>query len=115
MLSNPQQRALQALITQPTKKEAAAAAGIAIRTLETYLHNEEFISEYGKACRQLVTNATRQTQQALNPAITALVDIVSNEEEAAPARISAARALLEYGLRLTEFSDILSTLEEIGG
>lgn len=110
-MSPKKQRALQALLTQPTKTAAAAAAGIAPRTLRDYLSDVEFQKEYKKAFGQLVTDATRQAQQALSPAISALRDIVEDDNESSSARIAAARSLLEYGLRLTEFNDILQELE----
>lgn len=109
------QRALQALLTQPTKKKAAEAAGITARTLRDYLADPEFQREYKKAFGQLVQDATRQAQQSLSPAISALRDIVEDEKESSSARIAAARSLLEYGLRLTEFTDILEELESVEG
>ena len=109
------QRALQALLTQPTKTKAAEAAGISPRTLRDYLADPEFQKEYKKAFGQLVTDATRQAQQSLSPAISALRDIVEDDNEHSSARIAAARSLLEYGLRWTEFSDILAELEAVEG
>ncbi len=109
------QRALQALLTQPTKKAAAEAAGITPRTLQTYLADAEFQAEYKKAFGRLVNDATRQAQQALSPAISALRDIVEDDNENSSARIAAARSLLEYGLRLTEISDILAELSSVQG
>ena len=110
-----QQRALQALLTQPNKKAAAEAAGITPRTMTTYLSDPDFQSEYKKAFGQLVHDATRQAQQALSPAISALRGIVEDDTESSSARISAARSLLEYGLRMTEFSDILTELQAVEG
>lgn len=108
------ERALQALLTCPTKKAAAEQAGIKPRTLRDYLADPEFQVEYKKAFQALVTEATRQAQQALSPAISALQSIVEDEDESSSSRIAAARALLEYGLRLTEFNDILRELEDVG-
>lgn len=109
-----QQRALQALLTCSTKKEAATAAGITDRTLRSYLADPEFQAQYRKAVGELVDEATRQAQKALTPAITALRCIVEDEGEKTGNRISAARTLLEYGLRLTEFNDIMSELDGAG-
>lgn len=111
MLTPKKQRALQALLTNATKQEAAKAAGISPRTLCDYLADEEFQREYKRAFRQLVTDATRQAQQSLSPSLHALSDIVQDEGENSNTRISAARTLLEYTLRLTEISDILQELE----
>ena len=109
------ERALQALLTQPNKKMAAQAAGITPRTLTMYLSDPEFQTEYRKAFGQLVQDATRQAQQSLSPALSALRSIVEDDNENSSARIAAARSLLEYGLRLTEFSDILQELESVAG
>lgn len=106
-----QRRALQALLTCSTKREAAKAAGITDRTLRTYLADADFQAEYRRAVRSLVDEATKQAQKALTPAITALRCIVEDDTEKSGNRISAARALLEFGLRLTEFNDILRELE----
>ena len=113
---NPKQiKALQALLTQPTKAAAAKEAGIDESTLRRYLSDPEFQKEYKAAFSQLVQDATRQAQQSLSPAISALRDIVEDDNENSSARIAAARSLLEYGLRLTEFSDILAELEAVEG
>lgn len=113
-LSPNEFKALQALLTHPSKTEAAEAAGISVRTLQRYLADESFQEAYRDAFQDLVTDATRQVQQSLSPAIKALRSIVEDEGENASARISAARALLEYGLRMTELSDILGELRSYG-
>ena len=69
-----QNKALQALLTSPNKRAAAEAAEIDEKTLRKYLAEPEFQKEYKAAFSELVTDATRQVQQSLNPAISALVD-----------------------------------------
>lgn len=107
------ERALQALLTCPTKKAAAEQAGITPRTLRDYLADPEFQAEYKKAFQTLVAEATRQAQQSLSPALSALKFIVEDDGESSSSRIAAARALLEYGLRLTEQNDILARLDAL--
>ena len=60
----------------------------------------------------MVEDATRQAQQAIAPALFTLLEIMEDREEAAQARISAARAILSHGLKLTETTDILNRLQE---
>lgn len=108
-----QQKALVALLTQPTKEKAATAAGITSKTLRSYLEDPEFQAEYKRAFTGLVEDATRQAQQAISPALATLREIVVDKEENAQARISAARSVLEYSLKLTEATDILSRLDEL--
>lgn len=107
-----QSKALAALLTQPTKEKAAAAAGIGLTTLKRYLDNPEFQREYQRAVFGLVEDAAAQAKQSLNPALSTLREIVENSDANDQARIQAARSLLEYGLRLTEIVDILRTIED---
>ena len=108
-----QQKALLALLTEPTKTKAAGAAGITMKTLRGYLADPEFQAEYRKAFGSMVEDATRQAQQALAPALSTLREIVESEGEKATDRISAARSILEYGMKLTEQFDILTRLDEL--
>lgn len=109
------QRALQALLTQPNKTAAAQAAGVSTRTLQSYLADADFQAEYTKAARHLVIDAARQAQLCLSPTLTALRSIVEDEDENTSARTAAGRTLLEYGLRLTEITDILLELATVDG
>ncbi len=77
--------------------------------------NPEFQEEYKKAFAGLVEDATRQAQQALSPALSTLKEIVEDSGEAAPARVSAARSILEYGMKLTEQLDIIERINALEG
>ena len=108
-----QQKALAALLTSPSKAAAAKAAGIAPRTLRDYLADPEFQAAYRDAFGNMVEDATRQAQQAISPAMSTLREIVEDREEDAQARISATRAILSHGIKLTETTDILNRLQEL--
>ena len=112
-LTQKQQKALSALLTNPTKEAAAKAAGIESKTLRRYLTDPEFQAEYQKAVSGMIEDAATQARQSLNPALSCLREIVEDGGETATARISAARSLLEYGFRLTEIADIMKQLEEL--
>lgn len=107
------QKALVALLTQPTKEKAAAAAGITSKTLRAYLDDPEFQAEYRKAFAELVEDATRKVQQTLDPAIAVLQEIMEDRDENGQVRVTAARSLLRYGLEMTETVDVLSRLQEL--
>ena len=108
-----QQKALLALLTNPTKEKAAAAAGITSKTLRGYLADPEFQAEYRKAFAGMVEDATRQARQAIAPALSTLREVVEDSGEGSQFRISAARSILEYSLKLTEQNDILAKLKEL--
>ena len=112
-LTQKQNRALLALLTHPTREEAAKAAGITSKTLRTYLEDPVFQAAYKAALAELLEDATTQAKQSLNPALTALREITEDREQQSQARVSAARSLLEYSLKLTEQVDILTKLEEL--
>lgn len=108
-----QNKVLAALLTAPSKAAAAQAAGISPRTLRDYLADPTFRQEYQKAFAGLVEDATRQAQQAIAPALSTLREVVEDADENAQARISAARSILEYSMRLTETTDVLTRLDEL--
>lgn len=107
------EKALAALLTHSTKKEAAQAAGISPRTLQDYFKDAEFQARYREAFKSMVEDATRQAQQAINPALSTLREIMEDKDMLAAARINAAKGALEYALRLTEANDILDQLQEL--
>lgn len=107
-----QQKALVALLTQPTK-EKAAATGITSKTLRSYLDDPEFLAEYRKAFSDLVEDATRKVQQTLDPAVAVLREVMEDGSENGQVRVSAARSVLEYGLKMTEQTDILNRLQDL--
>lgn len=110
-LSPRKQKALYALLFCPTRKAAAEAAGISESTLRSYLKDPEFISRYKEESAAMLDSATRQLQGTLTAAIDRLGAIVRDDEANSAAQISAARSLLEFSLKFTEFTDILQELE----
>lgn len=107
------QKALAALLTSPTKKAAAEKAGINERTLRDYFKDSEFLEEYNRAFAGVVQDATRAAQQTLQPAISTLKEILEDGDETGQVRVSAARSVLEYGMKLTEQADILARLDDL--
>lgn len=107
------QKALLALLENPTKEKAAAAAGITSKTLRRYLDNPEFQTEYRVAFSGMVSDAVRQAQKTLSPALTTLEEIMRDDEQNGQIRVSAARSLLEFSLKATEQLDILDRLEAL--
>lgn len=107
------EKALQALLVCRTRAEAAKAAGIGESTLREYMKDAEFMERYKQAFGGMVADATRQAQQTLSPALSTLREIMEDREEQASARITAARSILEYAMKLCEHTDILDQLREL--
>lgn len=109
------EKALRSLLTAPTKKAAAEAAGISDRTLREYLQQEDFQEAYRAALSDLVDDATQKAKAALAPALAVLDGIANDPEAADTSRIAASRGVLEYGLRLIETTDVIKRLEALEG
>ena len=113
MLTAKQRRAIDALLTCRTQTEAAQKAGISRQTLRKYRKNPEFEAEYNKAARGVLEDAKTQAAAGLGPAVDALIKIVIDDEAQDTARVSAAKAVLEYSLRLCDYVDIARRLEKL--
>ena len=107
------EKLLAALLTSRTKKEAAAAAGISDRTMRSYFEDKEFCQRYREAFAGVIEDATRQAQALLMPALSTLQTVMEDEEIPAQARITAARSIIDYSMRLTEQNDIMRQLDEL--
>lgn len=107
------EKLLAALLTSRTKKEAAAAAGISDRTMRSYFEDKEFCQRYREAFAGVVQDATRRAQQLLEPALSTLQTVMEDEAIPAQARITAAKSIIDYSLKLTEQTDILEQLREL--
>lgn len=107
------EKAMAALLSSDTQTEAAKKAGITERTLRNYLADPAFREEYQRRKRQLVSDATRQIQSSYKSAIKALREIVESDRASEGGKISAARALLEYGQKFTETNEIMVAVEEL--
>ena len=113
MLTPKMRRAIDALLTCRTQTEAAQKAGISRQTLRKYRKNPEFEAEYNEAARGVLEDAKTQAAAGLGPAVDALIKIVIDDEAQDTARVSAAKAVLEYSLRLCEYVDIARRLEKL--
>ena len=107
------EKLLAALLTSRSKKDAAAAAGIAERTMRTYFEDPEFCQRYREAFAGVIEDATRQAQALLMPALSTLQTVMEDEEIPAQARTTAAKSIIDYSLKLTEQADILEQLREL--
>lgn len=113
ILSPKQQKALAALLTCKSNEDAAKQAGVTPRTMSRYLSDPEFKAEYQRAFSGLVEAATRSAQKNLEPAVSTLRELMEDKTQNGQIRVSAARSLLEYSLKLSERVDILERLDEL--
>lgn len=108
-----QELALRAVISHPTLKDAAQAAGVSETTLWRYMQDGEFSRRLREARREAVNHAVLRLQKASSDAVTVLRDIMMKESAPAPARITAARAVLDYSMRAVETDELRVRIEEL--
>lgn len=112
-MTGRQQKALAALIRAPTMAAAAKDAGVGISTLRRWLREDPaFVTAYRAALDELLKDASAQSKKNLSTALDVLAQIMENGENS-QARIAAAKATIEYGLRLNEAVDVVERLEKL--
>jgi hypothetical protein len=112
-LSEKQERALAAVLSHPTTKEAALAAGISETTLWRYTRDEEFSRRLKEARREAFDHTVTRLQKSSGEAVTVLRDLMMKEDAPAAARISAARTVLDYAMRAAEQDELKARINEL--
>lgn len=114
-LTPKQQKAITALLDQPTLKEAASACGVNESTLWRWLQDDTFQREYRQARGQLLESTLTALQRASGDAVETLKAVMKDTTAQPSARVSAAKAVLELGLKgreILEVEERLRALEE---
>lgn len=112
-LNARQQRAILALLSEPTVAKAAEAAAVPQRTLYGWLQDAEFEAAYQLARRQAMRQAVARLQQASAGAVDTLLEVARNAAAPAVARVSASRTILEMALRAVEIEDLDNRLKAL--
>jgi ACT domain-containing protein len=105
------EKALIALLKNPSITRAAKNSGLSEETLYRYLRDKEFVSEYRAARRLTVENAVAELQGAANEAVETLKKNLHCENPAV--EIRAAQIILDNALKGVEMIDILERLEKL--
>lgn len=112
-LDAKQEKALAALLSQPTVPAAARACGSSEATLFRYLRDDNFKAHYRRARAEVVEHAISQLQRDCSVASQALREICASKEAPASARVAAARAILDGAVRGVELQDMAARLEGV--
>jgi len=117
-LNARQERALSALLTSPTIKDAATVARLSETTLHRYLRDEVFAASYRTARRETVAHLTTRLQADSSSMAQVLKDIAEDTSAPASARVTAARSVIDFTLKSVELEDLaerIGALEEMIG
>ena len=112
-LSPKKQKAILALLEQPSIQMAATTIGIGETTLHRWLNDKDFKDSFRAAKQQIVTQAISRLQNNAGKAITCLVDIMDDKNSPPSTRVSAARTILEMTNKAVEIEDLQARLESI--
>lgn len=106
-------KALAALMSEPTIRAAAKKLDIAEPTLYKWLRDPIFSSMYREARMKAVEHAIAKLHKGTNIAVDRLLHIIQDGEQPAAVQVAAARAVLEYSFRGLDVMSLLTKLEEL--
>lgn len=113
-LSAREVRFIGALVGGASESDAAAVAGVSDRTARRWLVRPAVRQELARCSAAVLGEVSVRLVAVMSEAIDVLRSVMSDPAASAPARTSAARAVLEVGLRLAELvslSDRVAVLE----
>lgn len=102
-----------ALVSEGTIKAAADSLGCAKRTLYERMKKPDFRKLYNEAKADILKNATAKLQGELCNSINTLCEIRDDASAPKQTRANCAVAVLQYGAKFTETTDIIERLEAI--
>jgi hypothetical protein len=110
-INSRKNKALAALISEPTIKGAAEVSGVSERTIYQYLSDAEFKQALTDAESELLSNAQRILIKGQEVALGVLMDVMENSTD--NNRRLAAVSWLELTLRLRELVSIEERIKKL--
>jgi len=108
-LTGRQQRAVVALLTTRSTRDAARAAKIGEATLHRWLKVPEFVAAYEAARRQVVELTIGRVAHASTAALDTLLEVMTNPEAPASPRVTAALGVLSITAKAMELAKVTAT------
>ena len=112
-LTPRQDKAVEAMLQQPTLARAAAAVGVHERTLRRWLAEPAFRDAVQAARRAAFGQAMGLVQWYASVAVAALVKVVNDPAAPANCRVTAAAVLLKVGREGIELDDLARRVEAL--
>jgi hypothetical protein len=109
-----QERAIIALLNEPTIAKAADTAGVGERTLHRWLEQDQkFSKAYRRARREAFSHAIALTNRYAPHAVNTLVKVMSDSTAPHSARVSASVAMLRFSREGIELDDMVARIEAL--
>ncbi len=111
---NPQHdRAIIALLTQPSIAEAARSCGLGESTLRRWLHQPDFAHAYAQARQQAFSVALGYLQNLSEQAVQTLQSLMQDQQVSPSVRHSAARTVLQMSFKGSELLTLQTRLDQL--
>src|SRR5262249_134938 len=115
-LTGRQQRAINALLSEPSIIKAAEAAKVSKATMYRWLADAQFSTALKEARGRALESTLTGLQGASVKAVETLYDMMNDEKVSAAARVNAAGKILEMSLRVRDLivnEDRISAIETL--
>jgi hypothetical protein len=112
-LTTAQEKAILALLDEPTVDRAAKAAGVGRRSLYRWMDDPDFSKAYRKARRESFSQAMSASQKYAPVAVQVLAKIMTDATLSVSARVSAATALLKFSRESIELDDLATRVDDL--
>ena len=106
------ERAVAALMANPTAKEAAKAAGIGESTLRAYKSDPEFVELYTAARHELIDEGVKSLQERFSEAVETVCQVMHDGAAPPSVRLSAANSIIQNCVRLTDETERMKRAEK---
>ncbi len=113
-IDNPQfDRAIIALLTQPSIAEAARACDLGESTLRRWLHQPDFAHAYSQARQQAFSVALGSLQNLSEQAVQTLQSLMQDPQISPSVRLSAARTILQMSFKAAQQCTLQARLDQL--
>ena len=114
-LSANQKKAITALLSEPTVRDAAKAAGLGERTMYRYLSNPTFKAELRQRQDEILAATTAALVGLAGDAVATLRGVLQDKDASASVKVRAALGWLAHTQKTVELDDLaarIAALEE---
>jgi hypothetical protein len=114
-LTPQQDRAVLALINQPSVPKAAESCGVPERTLYRWLEEPVFREAFRSVRRKAFDQAASLNLRFMAMAVNTLAKVAADAHASDNARVAASSAILKFGRESIELDELLERVERLEG
>lgn len=112
-LNAKQEKALAALLSSPSIREASALAGLSERQVHRYLADPAFAAEYQAARDEAFKRGLSSLQIGAQSAAAVMRRIVEDEANSPALRLGAAAKLISLAIKAREIQNVEARLDDM--